>query len=163
MNRADVLFVLGVVAVMLLSQFTARPVRPLTYLWVALLVARGCVPPGPARPTATGITVLLAGLAVSVVFGVLRGRTMPMWRDGTGRLYRKGGRVTLLLWLATFAARLLVGGLGLVVLGEPVNLDALWLGIGVTFGVQQIVLSRRGRQVPLAPAVRDLRPARRVG
>ncbi|MFG1867822.1 hypothetical protein [Micromonospora arborensis] len=153
MNRADVVFVLGVVAVMLLSQFTARPVRPLTYLWVALLVARGCVPPGPARPTATGVTVLVAGLAISVVFGVLRGRTMPLWRDDIGRLYRRGDRVTLLLWLATFAVRLLVGGLGLVMLGEPVNLDALWLGIGVTFGVQQIVMSHRGRYLARDPAV----------
>jgi hypothetical protein len=146
MNRADALFAAGVVAVMLISQLTARPVRPLTYLWVGLLVARGCVPPGPASPTVTGIAVLAAGLVVSVVFGVLRGRTMPMWRDDAGRLYRKGGRVTLLLWLVTFAARLLVGGFGAAVLGEPVTIDALWLGIGVTFGVQQIVMSHRGRQ-----------------
>jgi len=153
MNRADVLFVLGVVTVMLLSQFTARPVRPLTYLWVGLLVARGSAPPGPASPTANGIAVLVAGLVVSVVFGVLRGRTIPMWRDDTGRLYRKGSRVTLLLWLVTFAARLLVGGLGLVMLSEPANLDALWLGISVTFGVQQIVISHRGRHLPRIPAV----------
>lgn len=153
MSDKDLLFVLGVVTVIVISQFTARPVRPLTYLWVALLIARGCVPPGPATATAGGIAVLIAGLVVSVFFGVLRGRTMPMWRDDSGRLYRKGGRVTLLLWLATLATRLLLGGFAQVALGEPFNLNALWLGIGVTFGAQQIVMACYGRLIPTGQAV----------
>lgn len=155
MSRTDALLVLTVVTVMLFSQFTARPVRPRAYLWVGLLLARGCVPPGPATPTPAGIAVLAAGLAASAFFGVLRGRTMPMWRDGSGRVYRKGGRVTLLLWLATFAARLLVGGVGLIALGEPVNLDALWLGVGVTLGVQQSVMASRARSIPAVPALAE--------
>ncbi|MEV8038926.1 hypothetical protein [Streptomyces sp. NPDC086182] len=67
---------------------------------------RGCVPPGPSRTTSAGVAFLVAGLVVSVAAGILRGRTMPMWRDAGGRLYRKGGRVTLLLWLATVFVKL---------------------------------------------------------
>jgi hypothetical protein len=152
MSDKDLLFVLGVVTVIVISQFTARPVRSLTYLWVALLIVRGCVPPGPATTTAAGIAVLIAGLIISVLFGVLRGRTMPMWRDDAGRLYRKGGRITLLLWLATFASRLLLGAFAQVAFHEPFNLNALWLGIGVTFGTQQIIMTLRGRRVPAAAA-----------
>jgi hypothetical protein len=151
MSDKDLLFVLGVVTVIVISQFTARPVRSLTYLWVALLIVRGCVPPGPASTTVAGIAVLLAGLLISVLFGILRGRTMPMWRDDTGRLYRKGGRITLLLWLATLASRLLLGAFAQVTFHEPFNLNALWLGIGVTFGTQQIIMTLRGRRVPAAP------------
>ncbi|GAA4571404.1 hypothetical protein [Planotetraspora kaengkrachanensis] len=152
MTTSDLALIVGVTVLILVSQFSVRPVRPLTYLWVALLVARGCVPPGPARTTAAGIALLIAGLAVSVVFGVLRGRTMPMWRDQNGRLYRRGGQVTLLLWLATIAARLSLGAVGELAFGEPFNGNALWLGIGISFGVQHLVTTRYGRRVPVPAA-----------
>ena len=155
MTPPNLLLAATVTAAIIVSQFSARPVRPLAYLWVALLIVRGCAPPGPARMTAAGIAILVAGLLVSVVFGVLRGRTMPMWRDSSGRLYRKGGRVTLLLWIATIFARLGIGVFAGLVLGEPFNGNALWLGIGVTFGVQQLVMTHRGRRLQRA---RDERP-----
>ncbi|GAB2826681.1 hypothetical protein GCM10027176_33850 [Actinoallomurus bryophytorum] len=145
MTTPNLLLVAGITAVIIVSQFSVRPVRPLTYLWVALLIARGCVPPGPARMTVAGIAILVVGLLVSVVFGVLRGRTMPMWRDASGRLYRRGGLVTLLLWITTLATRLGLGVFAVLVLDEPFNGNALWLGIGVTFGVQQLVMTYRGR------------------
>ncbi|MGW5362479.1 hypothetical protein [Actinopolymorpha pittospori] len=149
LTSLNLLLIVGVTAVILVSQFSTRPVRTLTYLWVALLLARGCVPPGPARATGAGIAFLVLGLVVSAVFGYARGRTMPMWRDAAGRLCRRGGRVTLLLWLATLAARLGLGALAVLAFGEPFNGDALWLGVGVTLGVQQVVMTYYGRRVPL--------------
>ncbi|MFF4020134.1 hypothetical protein [Streptomyces sp. NPDC001843] len=145
----DLLLIVGITAVIVVSQFSARPVRPLTYLWVALLIARGCVPPGPSRTTAAGVAFLVAGLVVSAVAGVLRGRTMPMWRDADGRLHRKGGRTTLLLWLATVVVKLGLGAVAEAAFGEPFNGDALWLGLGVTLGVQQLVMTRHGRRLPV--------------
>jgi hypothetical protein len=155
----NLLFAAAITAVIIVSQFSARPVRPLTYLWVALLIVRGCAPPGPARMTAAGVAFLVAGLLVSVVFGVLRGRTMPMWRDSSGRLYRKGGLVTLLLWIATLSARLGLGVFAELVLGEPFNGKAVWLGIGVTFGVQQLVMTHHGRRLQRPRGERPM-PAR---
>ncbi|MEU5594981.1 hypothetical protein [Streptomyces sp. NPDC020298] len=143
----NLLLIVGITAVVMVSQFSARPVRPLAYLWVALLLARGCVPPGPSRTTAAGVAFLVAGLVVSVAAGVLRGRTMPMWRDASGRLYRKGGRVTLVLWLATVVVKLGLGAIAEVAFGEPFNDDALWLGLGVTLGAQQLVMTYYGRRL----------------
>ncbi|MEW2398137.1 hypothetical protein [Streptomyces sp. NPDC046862] len=142
------LLIVGITAVILVSQFSARPVRSLAYLWVALLIVRGCVPPGPSRTTSAGVAFLAAGLVVSVVAGVLRGSTMPMWRDAGGRLYRKGGRVTLLLWLATVVVKLGLGAIAEAAFGEPFNGNALWLGLGVTLGAQQLVMTYYGRRVP---------------
>ncbi|MFE0653898.1 hypothetical protein ACFVZH_35590 [Streptomyces sp. NPDC059534] len=159
--RPELLLVVGIVGVMLASQFSARPVRPLAYVWAALLIAHGCVPPGPARATTAGIAFLIAGLAVSVVFGFLRGGAIPVWRDAAGRPHRKGDRVTLLLWLATLASRLLVGGLGTAAFGEPFGLGGLWLGVGVTFGVQHAVTSYRARRLPPAPPGPNGRPPHR--
>jgi hypothetical protein len=139
----DTALAVGSTALVVAAQFRTRRVRALAYVWMVLLVARGCVPPGPSRPTAVSIALLLVSLLVSAAFGVLRGRTMPMWRAGDAAVYRRGDRTTLLLWLATIATKI-----GMVVaaqewLAEPVNLNALWLGLGVTVAVQQYVLLRR--------------------
>ncbi|MCQ9184596.1 hypothetical protein KMT30_37275 [Streptomyces sp. IBSBF 2953] len=144
---SSVFLIVGITAVIVVSQFSVRPVRPVVYAWVALLVVRGCVPPGPSRTTAAGIAFLVAGLVVSVVAGVLRGRTMPMWRGADGRLYRKGGRMTLLLWLATVAVKLGLGAIAEAAFGEPFNGNALWLGLGITLGAQHLVMTRLGRRL----------------
>ena len=148
----NAVIVVAVVVLVVVRQFTVRPVTPRMYIWVALLVARGCVPPGPARLTPAGVVVLAASLAVSVGFGYVRGRAMPVWRDGDGGIWRRGGRVVFLLWLATLAARVVVDGFGQVVLHEPFNLDALWLGFGVTLAVQHFVTGVRGRRLPVPTA-----------
>ncbi|MDX3193717.1 hypothetical protein PV458_35395 [Streptomyces sp. MN03-5084-2B] len=147
-----------VAAIVIVSQFSVREVRGQTFLWVALLVLRGLLPPGPAALTTAGIVFLVVGLVVSALFGVFRGRTMPMWRDDTGKLVRKGGRTTLVLWILTLVARLGLGAVESLGFGEPFNSNALWLGVGVTLGVQQWIMLRRAPSVPDVPrraAVRE--------
>ncbi|KOV80469.1 hypothetical protein ADL01_12285 [Streptomyces sp. NRRL WC-3618] len=153
---SSLLLIVGVTAVIVWSQFSTRPLRSLTYVWAALLIVRGCVPPGPSRTTPAGIAFLVAGLIVSVVAGVLRGRTMPLWREADGRLYRKGGRETLLLWLATVAGKVSLGAVAEVAFGEPFNGNALWLGLGVTLGVQHLVMTSYGRRVPVSESTSPL-------
>lgn len=153
---SSLLLIVGVTAVVVWSQFSRRPVRSLTYVWVALLIVRGCVPPGPSRMTSAGIAFLVAGLIVSVVAGVLRGRTMPLWREADGRLYRKGGRETLLLWLATIVVKVGLGAVAEAAFGEPFNGNALWLGLGVTLGVQHLVMTFYGRRVPVPESTSPL-------
>jgi hypothetical protein len=92
---------------------------------------------------------LVAGLVVSVAAGILRGRTMPMWRDAGGRLYRKGGRVTLLLWLATVFVKLGLGVIAEAAFDEPFNGNALWLGLGITLGAQHLVMTHYARRLPV--------------
>ncbi|MEV5706594.1 hypothetical protein [Actinoallomurus sp. NPDC052274] len=155
----DVALAVGIALLVIVLQFTTRPVRWQAWIWVVLCVARGCVPPGPARATTAGIGLLVVSLIASAIFGAVRGRTMPMWRGPDGLVYRRGGGVTLLLWLATIATRFLVSGLGLVVFHEPVDLNALWLGLGVTLAAQQLVMMRRAGRLP-HPDPRPGRPAR---
>lgn len=140
----------GVTVLVVALQFRTRRVRAVAYLWVALLTARGCVPPGPSRATATSIAVLVASLLVSAVFGVLRGRTMSVWRASDGAVYRRGNGTTLLLWFATIATKLGMALAAQVLFAEPVNLNALWLCLGVTVAIQQHVLIRRAARVPVS-------------
>ncbi|WKU48216.1 hypothetical protein Q3V23_31460 [Streptomyces sp. VNUA116] len=140
----NTVLVVGITVFILIRQFTTREVNNRMYFWIAILIARGCVPPGPSRLTAAGLSFFAAAMVISVIFGWLRAATMPMWKDGTGRVFRKGGGMTLLLWVLTVVVRL---GLGLVAetgFGEPFNIDALWMGMGVTLAAQQWVMVRRG-------------------
>ena len=146
----NTLLIGGITALILIGQFRTRPVSPLMYLWVGLLIARGLVPPGPARPTPAGIGALAVALCLSAAFGVLRGRSMPIWRDAAGTVLRRGDRTTFLLWLATVATKLAVGAVAVVIAGEPVNVDALWLGMGVTLCAQQVVMAARAHRLPPA-------------
>ncbi|MCO5970847.1 hypothetical protein [Actinoallomurus soli] len=155
----DVALAVGITALVIVLQFATRPVRWQAWIWVLLCVARGLVPPGPARATTAGITLLVVSLIASAFFGALRGRTMRMWRDRDGVVYRRGGGVTLLLWLATIATRLVLTALGHAVFDEPIDLDALWLGLGVTLAAQQLVMTRRAGRLP-QPDPRPARPAR---
>lgn len=155
----DVALPVGITVLVIGLQFTTRPVRWQAWIWVVLCVARGLVPPGPARATTAGIALLVASLLASALFGAVRGRTMPMWRGRDGVVYRRGGGVTLLLWLATIATRLVFAAVGHAVFDEPVDLDAVWLGLGVTLAAQHLVMTRRAGRLP-HPDPRPGRPAR---
>ena len=148
MTNLDLAIAVGITALVVAAQFHTRRVRVLAFVWVMLLVARGCVPPGPSRATALSIAVLVASLLMSAAFGVLRGRTMPLWRATDGAVYRRGDRTTFLLWLATIAAKLALALAAQQLLREPINLDALWLGLGVTVAAQQCVLLSRAAVMP---------------
>lgn len=139
----NVAVILLISAIVIVSQFHVREVRAQTYLWCALLGVRGVLPPGPSEATVPGVTFLVIGLAFSLGFGYYRGRTIPMWRDGTGRLLRKGNRLTLVLWLSNLLERFVVGAIAAVFFGEPFNGTAAWLSVGVTLAAQQWAMQRR--------------------
>lgn len=142
--------IVGITLFVVIRQFTVREVNSNMYIWIAVLVVRGLFPPGPARLTGAGIGFLIASLVISVIFGIVRGTTMPMWRDETGKLLRKGGKMTLVLWLLTIVTRLALGGWAELQFGEPFNANALWLGMGVTLAAQQLIMTRRGAAMPIA-------------
>ncbi|MBZ4323014.1 hypothetical protein [Streptomyces huiliensis] len=144
-GAGNAVVILGITGLVLFLQFRARRVRAVMFVWVALLTARGLLPPGPARMTAAGVAFLVVGLAVSALFGLLRGRTMPLWRDRDGVVWRRGDAVTLRLWLLTIGARLALTGVEYALFGEPFDGGAFLLGFGLTLAVQQVVLMRRGR------------------
>ncbi|MGW7488596.1 hypothetical protein [Streptomyces sp. NPDC054786] len=139
----NVAVILVITAIVIVSQFNAREVRAQTYLWCVLLGLRGLLPPGPSEATVSGITFLVIGLAFSFGFGYYRGLTMPMWRDETGRLLRKGNRTTMILWVGNLLERLVLGAIAGVFFGEPFNGTGIWLSVGVTLAAQQWIMLRR--------------------
>src|SRR5579884_396817 len=54
------------------------------------------------------LLAIAASLVVAVVFGLARGFSVQTWREG-GAVFRKGNAVTLVLWIAGLALRVLIG------------------------------------------------------
>lgn len=151
METFNAVFIVAVVVLVLVRQFTARPVRPVAFVVIALLIVRGCVPPGPAAPATAGITFLVTGLVLSAAAGVWRGATVPMWRDAGGTVLRRGNGTTAALWVFTLALRAGIAAVEYFTTHAPFNANALWLGAGVTLAAQQLVMLRRLPRIP-APA-----------
>jgi hypothetical protein len=53
---------------------------------------------------------LLLGISLSlaIVFGAARGMSFRVWTDASGQAVMRGGGLTIVLWLATFAAKALL-------------------------------------------------------
>ncbi len=108
-----------VVGLVVRQQLRTRPVRRIGSLVVpavlGLLGALGIVF-GVASVvkdhalTALPVALLVASLAVAAGFGLVRARTVQVWRGPHGEVLRKGTAATTGLWLASVGAHL---GLGL--------------------------------------------------
>jgi hypothetical protein len=98
-------------------------------------------PPGAVAAVTVG-----AGLALAVVLGVARARTVRVWVDG-GRVLRQGTIVTLALWLVSLGLHLLADqelaarGHDAVRLGQV----SVLLYLGITLAVQGALVRRRAR------------------
>jgi hypothetical protein len=65
------------------------------------------------------------------------------------RRWLTGGWTTAGLWVLTLVVRLALGAVANAVFGEPLNVNALWLGMGVTLVVQQYAIELRARGLGL--------------
>jgi hypothetical protein len=118
-----------------------RPVFLLVLLVVGVVEFVQFVKVHPVH--ATGITMLAASLVVAAAFGVLRARTVRLWRED-GVLYRQGNAVTIVLWLVAigvhFGADVLIDRTGAA---TGLASASLLLYIAVSFGVQRLVVQSR--------------------
>jgi hypothetical protein len=92
------------------------------------------------------LALLAVGIVAGVGFGVARGATMRVRREGAV-LVTKGTRATLVMWLATIAVRIGVAALSYR-LGVPEGTTEAFLFAAATFGAQNVVLARRGGFLP---------------
>lgn len=91
--------------------------------------------------------VLGFGLTLAIVFGILRGITFRVWVDAKGQVLMRGTPLTLVLWIATIAAKVLIVfaeiKLGFGTVGSS-SAESL-LPAAVTIGTQILVVYLRGQ------------------
>lgn len=156
----------AVVALVVVRQVRPRPVsgRGLLILPVILIVI-GITEVTRAVPKGQGMTGaesswLAADLAVGLVFGVIRGFTIRLYEQA-GELWRRGTKLTVALWLVTFALRIVISVVGGHHGAGKVLDDGVLLTLGVTLGAQYAIVMWRGVRTGIPFAVRErdrLRP-----
>jgi putative effector of murein hydrolase len=162
----DVVVAVALVAWIIVRQVQPRPVSPRPMLILPLvLVVVGISQVSKAAPsghslTSTDVTWLAVDLAVAVVSGLARAFTIRLYEQG-GELWRQGTPVTVVLWLASIAARVVIAILGSHSGAGKTLDDGLLLSFGVSLAVQAALIIWRGQQLGIPFAVRDRgRPAR---
>ncbi|GLX04106.1 hypothetical protein Misp03_10330 [Microbispora sp. NBRC 16548] len=144
---------LAVVAFVIYRQMRPRPVaRPVGLIIAAVMVLAGLGGGGLVDPrhTALSLAVLVAELLVAAGLGVLRAMTTRVWRDQHGVAWSQGGVATLIAWVGSVAVRVAMIALTSL-LGLASSQTSVLLFVGVTLGVQFLVVARRASALPTVP------------
>jgi hypothetical protein len=156
-SAAAVLLIAAAVTWILVRQLRTAPVKPRLLVLAPLALAYfglRAVPMSLWQDTADLALVAVSGV-VSASLGVWRGRTTAVWRDAQGIWWRRGSRLTLVLWGALFAAR---GVLYVVdrAAGHPEasGVGALLITLAVGFAAQNAVTAVRMTSPARPAAVR---------
>lgn len=134
-------------------------VRGLT-LMPGILLLLGIFNVAQALPHAgaTEIELFTADLALLIVLGVGRAASMHLGlRDGYA--FQKGTTLTLILWLATIAIRIGLAIMGAQLHGgDTLTSASIALSLGLSIGVQNVIVFARARrrELPIAVSRADL-------
>jgi hypothetical protein len=127
-------------------QFQTRDVSARGLIVIPLvLVALAAQNLATAPPAgALAIAALALDVAAGIVLGVLRGRSLRVWRDGDGTWWRTGTAATAALWIASIAVRIgiIVGARALGV-ADASAAGPLELAVGISLAAQYAVVALR--------------------
>ncbi|GAA5160199.1 MULTISPECIES: hypothetical protein [Amycolatopsis] len=130
-------------------------IRGLTLIPV-ILVVLGVANCARVLPQASGreIALLVADLAILLVLGVARAASTRLGLRN-GYAFQKGTSLTLVLWLVTVAIRVgfAAAGASLGAAGALTSASVL-LSVGLSIGVQNVLIYQRARRRELPIAVR---------
>jgi hypothetical protein len=97
------------------------------------------------------LAALTFSVAASVALGIWRGLEIPTWRTADGSWVSQGNRTTISLWVALIAFKFVLGAVGSQTGWYPVEtLGEIFMTLGLSFAVQNLVVARRTIAQPLA-------------
>jgi hypothetical protein len=124
----------------------------ITYAIVALCIGGFSRPDGLAE-----WSILVGSLALSVVFGIARGRRSNVWRDPDGRVYSQGTVLTITLFLILVAAKFAIGTVCyLTGVSDDGGFGEVMLMIAVMVAFQAELVWRRARALGARTSSRRL-------
>ena len=157
MNTAMVtnaVIALLVIGLLLFRQLTPRRVK-IDGGWRLMLIvgAIGLVQLGQFVDNSTGIGVVGTGLLVvtlglAAVFATVRAASVTLWQQPDGSWWRRGGAVTLVLWLVSIGSHFGVDAIAVQLAGPPVDMQglgnaSLLLYVAISLGLQNLLVARR--------------------
>ncbi|MEW9526930.1 hypothetical protein [Microbispora sp. NPDC049125] len=161
MNAQTVALIAVAAVVVIYRQMMTRPTERRGVLYIsAALVVYGLLGGGLFDPAHLALSVVLvvAEIALAVIFGFVRAGTVRVWRDQAGVTWSQASVWTLVAWLASLASRvvLFVAGRAAGVESAPATVLVF---VGVTIAAQSLLVIRRGRALPGSA----VRPSGRAG
>ncbi len=152
MSATEIMAILALVAWSVYRQTRTTEVTAKSRFKMAIIYAIvGLSLGGFDRPSGlAGYGMIVAGLALSLAVGLMRGRLTRVWSDPEGRVFSQGTKVTVALFLGLIAVKF---GLGIVAYFAHIN-DGAGFGevlmmIAIMIAVQaQIVYRRAGGLTP---------------
>lgn len=98
---------------------------------------------------AAGWTMIVVGLALSLVVGLLRGRATRVWADADGRVWRRGTALTVGLFVGLIAVKFTLGALASVRgIDDGAGFGEVLVMIAVMIAVQAELIWRRAQRLP---------------
>ncbi len=153
-NFENILIGVAVVALVLGRQLAARKVntdggtRLMLILGVVGVIQAGQYINRVGHVSDIGITVVVISLSIGALLAYARANTVRIWRQEDG-WWRKGSWLTLVLWLVSIGSHFGIDALA-TALSPGDGRDIAGLGsatlvlyLGVSLGLQQLVLERR--------------------
>lgn len=137
---------LAVLAFVVVRQFSTRQVNNLWTFGLPLILAVLGLQ-GLNQLSATGWLVLGVNASLGLRLGLLRGMSVRVWNDARGVALMRGTSLTLILWLATIAVRIVLGflaqrlGLG----AEASSNVQTLLPTAITIAAQSVVVYLRAQ------------------
>lgn len=157
-NPTTILLALGILALILYRQMQAAPLNPKRLVAIPALLAFGAVQYAPALSGVDFASAAVAafGVAVGLVFGVLRGLSVRTWSAADGTAWTQGTWATLALWGALIAFRITMAGVDrLLGLGSQATIAEMVMTLFATFAAQNLVTWLRAAGMPPLAAIRD--------
>jgi hypothetical protein len=157
MSAVEILAILALTGWAIYRQTIVAEVSPglgrfkmaLIYAGVGLVVGGFDTPTGSA-----GWAFIVAGLALSLVVGLLRGRLTRVWADPDGRIWRRGTATTVVLFIGLVAVKFALGTLAhLWHVDDGAGFGEVLVMIAVMIAVQAQIIHRRARQLATAAAL----------
>lgn len=105
-------------------------------------------------PSATSWAILLAGILLSIVVGVARGKLSRVWKDANGTVFSQGTPLTITLFLGLIAAKFAIGAWQYMTHqpAEHGGFGEVLILIGLMVAMQAEIIWRRALALGVQPA-----------
>jgi hypothetical protein len=166
MSPLEILAILALTAWAIYKQTAVAEVSGRSRFKMAIIyAAAGIAIGGFDLPSgAVGWTMIAAGLALSLVVGLLRGRYTRVWAEADGRVWRRGTALTVGLFVGLIAVKFALGALAATTgvddgagFGEVLVMIAIMIAVQAELIWRRALRLRGSRVVPTTAA--DALPA----
>ena len=157
MSALEILILLALTAYAIYRQTRRNEVVGSSRFKLALVYAVvGVAVGGFSRPDSTAeLLLLVAGLALSVVVGLARGRLTRVWADDDGRVFCQGTPTTIALFVGLVAAKFALGTAAYFLhISDDGGFGEILVMIAIMIAFQAELVWRRARALgaPASPA-----------